>query len=662
MKWLIRSALTLITIVLLAIVVLVMIPAERVARLAADQFEAATGRALTLGGPVKATLWPRLGVRAEAIEVANAPWSEAGPMLTAESLEVGIAFGAILGGDIRIETLEVTGATLALERRADGVGNWELTRAAASAPSTANGGGGAREISVDRAVLTGAEITWTDRTNDTSLHLRAVDLTTRLDGLDSPLDVTASALVEGQAVSVEASADALRPLLDGTLTPVALTINSGQTALGLDGRADLDPVSFEGRVTAQSSDRFALLAMLGIAPPDLPDGLGADGIDLSAAVTLAPAGTLHLRDMVAALDGNRLTGAVDIDPTGARPRITGNIAADTLDLTAFSRKGQGGDGALVAERGWGRETFDVSGLFAADGELTFSSGAITLGDATLDELRARAVIDNGRAVVTLQPLLAYGGTVTGDIVVNGRGGLSSRATLELSGLQMQPFLTEFADFDRLVGQADMSLDLLGVGNTAQALVDSLNGRASVRFGQGEILGLDIGGMVRTRDLNFRGEGQKTVFDDFAAAFTIADGVAVNDDLALNAPYLVASGAGEFALGARTMRYRLIPSVRLEEGGRSLSVPVLFEGPWSDPRIRLDLEFLAREKLAEEAAALEARARAEAEEARTRAEAEARTRLAEELEVAPETLESREAIEDAIADRVEEQLLDLLLGR
>jgi AsmA protein len=276
-----------------------------------------------------------------------------------------------------------------------------------------------------------------------------------------------------------------------------------------------------------------------------------------------------------------------------------------------------------------------------------------MGDATFDEVRARAVVDDGRAVVTLQPLIAYGGTVTGDVVVNGRGGLSSRATLELSGLQMQPFLTEFADFDRLIGQADISLDLLGIGDTTQQLIDSLSGNVAFRMGAGEILGFDIGGMVRTLDLGYRGKGQKTVFDGVSSSFVVTDGIARGDDLSLTAPYLLATGAGDIALGAQTISYRLIPTLRRGGGSDGITVPLLIEGPWSDPRIRPDLEYIARQKLDVE--------RAQAE-ARDRAGELARTRIADELEIAPEVLTDRDALEDALKDRVEEKLLDLLLGR
>ncbi|UWQ18905.1 AsmA family protein [Jannaschia sp. M317] len=661
MRWLIRISLTLVALVLVAVVALLLVPTERIAQLAADRFEASTGRALTIDGGLRATLWPRLGVHAEGVEIANAAWSDAGPLLRADSLEIGVTAAALLGGALEVETLEARGARILLERRADGTGNWEFGTAQGAARGP-GGAGAAPALTVARAVLTGAEVTYVDRAEGTRWELRALDVSTSIADLSQPVEVTASALLGGVALNADVTVENLLALSEGELTGLTGTLSSGATTVSLDGRADLDPLSFEGRIDAQSTDRFALLAALDIPQPDLPAGLGAERIALASGLTLAPAGSLHLRGMELSLDGNVLTGAMDVAPGADRPRITATLAAPALDLTGLSRKGQGGETALVAETGWGREVIDVSGLFAADAQVSFTSGPITLGDARLDQAGIGIVLDQGRAVVTLRPVVAYGGTVTGDIVINGRGGLSSRATLDLSGLQMQPFLTEFVDFDRLVGQADLSVNLLGVGNTTQALMDSLDGDLSFRLGRGEILGLDVGGMIRNLDANFRGEGQKTIFDGLSGRFAVTDGVARGDDLSLQAPLLAATGAGQVDLGARTLDYRLLPTLRRDAESDGISVPILITGPWSDPRIRPDLEYLAKQRLEIERAELEARARAEADAARARAEEATRQKLAEELEVAPEVLTDRGAVEDAIKERVEEQLLDLLLNR
>ena len=673
-RWLLRGAATLVTLVLLAALALLLLPTERVARLAADRIAAATGRAVTVEGPVRATLWPRLGVRAEGVAVANADWASEAPMLRASSVEIGVALASLLGGDVRVETLEVDGATIVLERREDGTGNWEVDAPVADGPVAAPpdaarevapaGDGSARGLTIDSAALRGADVTWIDRASGRSTRLRSVDLETRFDGLDAPVSVAGSGLAGDLPFEAAFTAAALRPLLDGALSQVTATLAGGGTALAFDGRVDLDPPSVEGLARVSSDDGFALAAALGLPAPDLPRGLGSERVAVDAALTLTPAGTIHLRDMVADLDGNRLTGAVDVDPTGARPWIVATLTAERLDLDPASASvpaqaavvAPAPDGAAPAAAadpsGWSRASIDVAWLFAADADVTLAAGPVAAEGLAIDSLDARLALEDGRAVVTLQPLRAFGGTITGDVVVNARGGLSARAVLDVTGLALQPFLTAFAGTDRLVGTADLSIDLLGVGDTQQALMEGLEGSVALRVGRGEVLGLDVAGMVRTRDLGYRGEGRRTAFDGLSVSAAVADGIARSGDLALDArPHLTATGEGTADLGARSLAYRLTPTLRAEADGAGLTVPILIDGPWDDLRIRPDLEGLAQLQLEAGREALEARA-----------VDEVRQRLADELEVAPEALVDRGAVEDAIRSRVEDKLLELLQGR
>lgn len=669
MKWLWRLVTVVVVFVVVAVGALFLIPKDRIVALAAERFEAATGRALTVSGPVGLTVWPRIGLEAEGIAIANAPWSDAGPMVEAEALDIGVDVIGLIGGNIRVTGVELIGAVVRLERNGDGRGNWEIAAPAASGggsngATSANGGTSSPALTVDSLVVTESAVLWRDATTDSDLSLTALDLSTALTGWDDPVAVTMSALLGGQPVESEMRIDALGPFLDGALTGVSGTVTAGETAVGLDGRADLDPVSFAGQVNVTSTNGFAALAGLGITPPDLPAGLGRDRVAVTSDVTLAPEGTLHLREMVAELDQTRIAGDLDLLDGAERPKVSGSLSINRLDLAAASggSGGSGSDSSGSAAPGvgspWGSDVIDTSGLFAADADLVLTSGPLVYETLQVDRMSARLTVDAGRAVLALQSLAAYGGTVTGDVVLNGRGGVSARAQLRMDGLQLQPLTTALADFDRLVGQADLSVDLLGAGNTPQALVESLDGRLAVTVGRGEILGLDIPGMVRNFDLGFQGEGQKTVFDSLSARFDVTDGVARGDDLSLQAPFLTVGGEGRIDLGPQTIRYRLIPTLRRGADSDGITVPLFIEGPWADPTIRPDLEFLARQRFDAEREELEARAREEVEEARERAEDRLRERLAEELDVAPEGLTGRDAIEDAVRDRVGDTLRGL----
>ncbi|WYK05120.1 AsmA-like C-terminal region-containing protein [Cereibacter sphaeroides f. sp. denitrificans] len=194
--------------------------------------------------------------------------------------------------------------------------------------------------------------------------------------------------------------------------------------------------------------------------------------------------------------------------------------------------------------------------------------------------------------------------------MNGRQGLSVGADLTLAGLQTEPLLGDLAEFDRLATQGDLRLKLLAAGPHEEALMQSLSGTGSVRFGKGELRGLDVARMVRTLDAGSVGQGTRTIFDRMGASFTIEKGVLRNEDLTLEAPLLRATGRGQVGIGARTLDYRLLPTLLPQgDGTGGVSVPLLVSGPWASPRYRLDLDALVRqpvgqqvkERLEEEAA-------------------------------------------------------------
>ncbi|MGL6210569.1 MAG: AsmA-like C-terminal region-containing protein, partial [Paracoccaceae bacterium] len=253
---------------------------------------------------------------------------------------------------------------------------------------------------------------------------------------------------------------------------------------------------------------------------------------------------------------------------------------------------------------------------------------------------------------------AYQGTLAGQFVVNARKGLSVGGDLSLTDLAVQPLLADLAGYDRLIGTGNLQLKFLGVGASLDAIMHSLEGSGALSLGKGELRGLDIAGMITTLDSGYVGEGQKTIFDGITASFAIAGGLLTNDDLSLAAPLITATGKGAVDLGAQTLDYRLQPTL-LTGDQEGITVPLLISGAWANPSVKLDLEGMAAERLAEEAAKLEAAARERAAEleakARERAkelEAEARAKLEAELGLVQQEGES---LEDAARRRAEEAL-------
>jgi uncharacterized protein involved in outer membrane biogenesis len=90
----------------------------------------ATGRALSLEGPLRLTLLPQPGFAAQDVALANLPGGSRPQMVTARRLAARFSLQALLAGRIEVSSLVLDGPDLLLERTASGP-NWVFTPRAA---------------------------------------------------------------------------------------------------------------------------------------------------------------------------------------------------------------------------------------------------------------------------------------------------------------------------------------------------------------------------------------------------------------------------------------------------------------------------------------------------------------------------------------------------
>lgn len=653
MRWIVRAGITLAVVVLLAVGLMAMVPSERIAGTLSAQFEAMTGRKMQLSGEVTPRLWPSLGVTTGPVSIANADWAESDqPLFRAKSLSIDVNLGALLGGEVRILGLSAEQPEINLERDPDGQENW------AFAASTAGAEGGvpapATGFTLDQGSITAGQVRFNDRQAGRVIALDAVTARLAIPDFSGPFTLNASALSGGQAVQLDLTGGVFSAFALGRVVPMTASLVAGGSFVSFEGRAGYSPLAAEGSLAANLSDLPALGALFGADLSRPGVGLGHDKLQVTGTLTLDGTGAAFLRGGAITADTNLLKGDLDLLPGEVRPILKGQLASGPIVIgTGADGEMGGGQAGGMAAAGWPEGEIDVSFLAATDAEIAVSAPSVNLGVLKLGQTSARITLDRSRAVIDIREMQAYEGQVTGDFVINGRGGLSVGGRLTFAGLQTQPLLVDLAGWDRLVATGDVELEFLGVGNSIDAIMKSLKGKGALELGQGELRGLDIAGMLKTLDLSYVGEGQKTVFDGLAGTYTLAEGVLTNSDLKLVAPFLTASGQGEIGLGERSLNYRLRPTaLSAEDGSGGVMVPLLVTGPWSDPQFRLDLESIAREKMEAEARAVAARLEAEAKAAEEAAKAELDRRLREELgvEAAPE-----ESLEDAAERRAREAL-------
>lgn len=642
MRWVFRIIGLILVLIAVAVGALFLLPADRIARIAEDKFESATGRALTIAGDVRPSLWPNIGVQTGALSIANADWSDSGLMLEADGLSVAVELMPLIRGDVRIKGVQLDAPRILLEAGRDGLGNWIFADGAANDGGQSGAGTGTRAFSLDQAVVSDGALTFIAADGERT-DLRAMDATVEIPDFAGAAKIDLSATLNGAPVVLDSTITGFGAFLEGGTVPVDLAARAGKSTVDFNGRAGLAPFAAAGTLTGNLDDLRGLTAVLDQPAPDLPRGLGRDTLRVASEFTFTDS-TLNLRDLALTLDQNTISGAADITLGGVRPRVKANLALGEFDLSAAETGGGAERSADGATTGWSTDPIDVSALSLLDADLALTATSLAMGTTRLNRTSVLVTLQDSRAVTEIRELTAYDGVVAGSVVVNGRGGLSSRVNLSGSAIAISRMLNELVGYDRLIAAGDVSLSVLGSGNSMNALMNSLNGEGSFNIGAGELLGLDLVGMLKSLDTSFIGKGSKTIFDRITGRFRVVDGVMIYDDLSMSAPLFSASGGGKIGLGGRTLDLRIVPEL-LGGEGKGIRVPLVITGSWAKPKFRLDLEALAEENLGEQV-----------EEAVQQVESAAKAAVAEQLGVDPEV-----DLEDAARDRLEDELRDGLLN-
>jgi uncharacterized protein involved in outer membrane biogenesis len=181
--------------------------------------QSATGRALQIDGDVSLDLFPWLAISVSDAALANPPGFSTPELVRWRELSLGARLRPLLQGELELSRIRLTGAQLVLERRADGVANWQ---------GLGEGATPAAEAEQRRTVLRSlagielreSSVTYIDQAAGTNIAL-------------SDLAVTLPRWAPGEPLPVQASggiAVGTRPVWPFALS-TTLTFREGSTAL-----------------------------------------------------------------------------------------------------------------------------------------------------------------------------------------------------------------------------------------------------------------------------------------------------------------------------------------------------------------------------------------------------------------------------------------------
>lgn len=626
-KILIGLGILVLVVLVIAVAAPFFIPVDTFKNQLEQRAEAATGRKLTIAGPVKISLLPSAAVVAKDVHFANPAGYSDADMATLANLEVKLKVLPLLSGEVVIDSFVLDKPVIHLETDKQGRPNWQFAKASAEKPSEpqdqaqtkgqANNGGGLDDLRLDNVRLNDGRITYRDQQSGANYVADAINVKLALPNLDSSFRADGGLSWNGKPVKLTVDLANPRAMLDGKGSALSFNVNADLARFDFKGNASNgDPAKVDGTLDLNIPNVRSLAAWVG-QPLTVP-GSGLGPFELKGKL-VAAGPKVSFSGAELSLDAIRAHGDVNLDASGKVPYVKAKLETNTLDLnpylppsTAPSSTGRSSSTPDTAaptsptSDGWSTAPIDLSGLHAANADLALSVEGLIIRKIKIGRGDLGVQLKDGKLGADLADLALYQGNGKGHITLDGSGKVPGIGLdMNLTGVQAEPLLKDMMDLDRLSGTGNAQVQVSGSGASQADLMKALNGKGAVKFENGAIKGVNLAAMVRNVSTAFldaqAGRAQQTDFSELSGTFVIEKGILKNNDLILQAPLLRLTGAGTVELPQRSIHYRIEPKVAATiegQGGRQdaggLAVPVMVEGSWDHLSYKPDLSALLKD--------------------------------------------------------------------
>lgn len=555
-----------------------------------------SGFDVTIAAAPEISVWPDLQANLTGVTLSP-PGSRDAPTITAERVEIELSPLAALGGDVDFSRARFIRPIVRIESKAE---------AGADAPALPNGGRIARAIETARQIVaenraapdTGRlpteEFGIVEFSDGEVVEVSGATETIIVSGLSGrvgweELDGRANATATGTWRSEKFTLDlgSANPLLflGGAAAPVTVSLKSAPVNLSFDGTASLGRNPYvDGRMSfsAPSVRRILEWSRTGLLHEST---IGSVAMESRV---MGDAQRLRFEEAEITLDGKPARGALDLLLSGRLPMVAGTLAFDTLDLRAFLSAFT----PLEPSVGSGPGIIDADFASRLNLDLRLSAAQATVGTIALADLAATARVDDGLAAFDISDASAFGGNIQAGLRFDRKAaGSQVEMRLLASDVEGSAFGAA-AGLTRLApaGRGTVSIILKGDGSSWDALLAHANGSFSASFGQGELSGVDIDGLLaRAKDgVPFAladAAADASPIDALELKANIANGIATIERAELRSPLHRISFAGAAPLGPGELDLSGIagpPQQAATEAEPSNATAFRIGGPWNAP--------------------------------------------------------------------------------
>ena len=313
--------------------------------------------------------------------------------------------------------------------------------------------------------------------------------------------------------------------------------------------------------------------------------------------------TVLIESLKGDLDGARFNGDASVE-LESKPQVKVNLDLARIGIT---RAAVGDTGAAdtsstpASPQPWSDKPFDLRGLNYVDAQTHLSIGELDIGTIKIAPLDVDATLADGIVRGTASKIGIYEGQAAAGVAMDASASTPSFALrAELRQVHALPLLTSAANFTRLDGKLDATVNVQAIGSSQRDVVGNLSGIAVTKFADGEVRGINVAKMIRALTNGSlagwqEGQSETTDLTELSANFQIDHGQAQTQDFKLAGPLVRVTGIGTADLNTKAINFRLEPKLVMTTQGQGAAsdpvgfgVPVMVQGPWNQPKFFLDM--------------------------------------------------------------------------
>lgn len=244
--------------------------------------------------------------------------------------------------------------------------------------------------------------------------------------------------------------------------------------------------------------------------------------EFSATVQLGRTSAM-LENLAISGEAIQLGGSLAADWSGSVPRLTGDLGGERIVLPALAETGRSDAASRPADDNGA--VLDLSGLGAADVNLSLSLDRVAYGDVALAPLVGKVRTSGGYLDVTADLVGLAGGSIRGNVSVDPSGGENeTRGTIEADGIDLA-VLQPMVDLPfSAQGVFGASLNFATLGRSAQEMRDRANAAGQVHLSRAAVSNTGLAALIGDPAADtFEAIGLVAEFDSLTAPVAVRGG-------------------------------------------------------------------------------------------------------------------------------------------